>query len=105
LEHGTLLVNRQRPAKPVSGNCRWVVPIGKVSHTGVLEINGAVYTVTILRLYGQLVGYRLEKLDGQTYDIDAASEPWQCDCPDAVYRERECKHVKALRAALKAAGK
>jgi hypothetical protein len=49
--------------------------------------------------------YRLEKLDGPTYDIDATAPEWRCDCPDATYRNRECKHVKALRAALSAAAK
>jgi hypothetical protein len=103
----SVLVNRQPKPKtrPVSGNCRWVVPIGKVSHTGVLEINQTTYAVTVLYVYGNLTGYRLEKLGGAVYDIDAAGAQWQCDCPDAVYRERECKHVKALRAALKAASK
>jgi hypothetical protein len=106
----SVLVNRQpKPeTRPVSGNCKWVVPIGKVSHTGVLEINGTVYTVTVLNLYGQLTGYRLEKLDGPTYDIDATAEQWRCDCPDATYhpeRPGGCKHVAALRAALDAAAK
>jgi hypothetical protein len=101
----SLLANRQRVAKPVSGNCRWVVPIGPVSHTGVLEINLAVYTVTVLYLYGERTGYRLEKLDGAVYDIDATGAQWICDCPDATYRQRACKHVAALRAALAAAAK
>jgi hypothetical protein len=103
----SVLANRQpkSTAKPVAGFCKWVVPIGEASGVGVLDINGTVYTVSVLNLYGQLTGYRLEKLDGPTYDLDATAEPWRCDCPDATYRNRECKHVKALRAALAAAAK
>jgi hypothetical protein len=85
-----------------------VVPIGKVSHTGVLEINGTIYTITVLYLYGERTGYRLEKLDGAVYDIDATAPQWRCDCPDATYhpeRPGGCKHVAALRAALAAAAK
>jgi hypothetical protein len=97
----SILINRQPQAKPrpVTGSCRWVLPIGEVG-TGVLQINSTPYTVTILRSPSGVNGYRLGKEDGKTYDIDAFAETWKCDCPDATYRERECKHVKALRAAL-----
>jgi hypothetical protein len=103
----SVLVNRQPKsiAKPVAGFCKWVVPIGPVSHTGVLEINRTVYTVTVLYLDGRTAGYQLEKLGGPVYDIDATAPEWRCDCPDAIYRERECKHVRAVRAALAAAAK
>ena len=103
----SVLVNRQPKPKTrrASGTCRWVLPIGEVG-TGVLAINGQSYTVTVHRDGGRVLGYRLEKLDGRAYDIDAsAGEHWACDCPDATYRGRECKHVKALQAALRAAGK
>jgi hypothetical protein len=80
-----------RPAtvKPVSGTCQWVRRITDGS-TGVLLINGRPYGVIVLQ-----GGYRLVKPDGMTYDID--SESWSCTCP---YLQRECKHAKALRAAL-----
>jgi hypothetical protein len=102
----SLLANRQPKAKarPVSGSCRWVLPIGECD-TGVLAINGQQYTVTVLRGPNGIVGYRLGKDDGKTYDIDATAEVWKCDCPDATYRERACKHVKALQVALAAGGK
>jgi hypothetical protein len=101
----SLLLNRQptRKAKPVSGTCKWVLPIGEVG-TGVLSINGVSYTTTVLKDQDRVTGYRLQKFDGMVYDIDASREQWGCDCPDATYRERECKHVKALRAALAVAG-
>jgi hypothetical protein len=89
----------RRPVKPVSGTCRWIKYL-QWPFPGVLQINGTAYTVTALtnEQTGQIEGYRLVKQDGTTYDVDA--HWWTCDCPDAVYRNRECKHVKALRAAL-----
>jgi hypothetical protein len=101
----SVLINRQfsRKAKLVSGTCKWVLPIGETG-TGVLAINGTDYTVTVLRNQDRITGYRLQKLDGTVYDIDASQLDWRCDCPDSTYRERECKHVKALRAALAVAG-
>jgi len=84
--------NRSRkPVKPVQGICRW---IRRLDHPdgAVLEINGTPYTVVVIT-----GGYRLVKADGTTYDIDGTT--WTCSCPDATWRQRECKHVKALRAA------
>jgi hypothetical protein len=56
----------------------------------VLLINGRPYGVITFE-----GGYRLVKPD---YDIDSGA--WSCTCPDATYRQRQCKHAKALRAAL-----
>jgi hypothetical protein len=105
----SVLANRQptRKAKPVSGTCQWVLPIGEVG-TGVLAINQVCYTITILKHKDRVTGYRLEKLDGTVYDLNIETEHWSCDCPDATFnpeRPGGCKHSKALRAALKAAGK
>jgi hypothetical protein len=105
----SLLANRQLKAKsrPVSGSCRWVLPIGEVG-TGVLAINGQNYTVTVLCGPSGVSGYRMAKVDGTTYDVCTTEERWTCDCPDATFhpeRPGGCKHVKALQAALKAAGK
>ena len=89
----SVLVNRQPKPKtrPVSGNCRWVVPIGKVSHTGVLEINQTTYAVTVLYVYGNLTGYRLEKLGGAVYDIDAAGAQWNGVHIDRHAQSQECR--------------
>jgi hypothetical protein len=105
----SLLANRQPKAKtrPVSGNCRWVLPIGEVG-TGVLAINGRNYTVTVLRGPNGVLGYRLVKADGTTYDVCTTEEHWTCDCPDATFQPERpggCKHVAALRAALAVARK
>jgi hypothetical protein len=104
----SLLVNRRPKAKvkPASGTCRWVLPIGEVG-TGVLAINGRNYTLTVLNGESGVVGYRMVKADGTAYDIGTTEERWTCDCPDATFhpeRPGGCKHVAALRAALKAAG-
>lgn len=83
-------------AKPVKGTCRWLVRIGDGDDkSGLLLINGQRYAVLVLP-----GGYRLIKPDGTAYDLEPAGESFRCDCPDAVYRERECKHAKALCAAL-----
>jgi hypothetical protein len=66
----------------------------------LLDIRGTVYKVTVFRKDSNVVRYRLRKRGGRTYDIDATKEPWTCDCPDATHRQRECKHVAALRAEL-----
>ncbi len=104
----SLLLNRRTKAKvkPASGICRWVLPIGEVG-TGVLAINGTNYMVTVLNGQTDVVGYRLVKADGTTYDICTTGERWLCDCPDATFhpeRPGGCKHSAALRAALKVAG-
>ena len=57
----------------------------------------------------RVVGFRLKKMmwyivDTKTYDIYVCSYAWRCDCPDAEYHGHECKHARALRAALKSCG-
>jgi hypothetical protein len=103
----SLLANRQpkAKAKPASGTCRWVPPIGGVG-TGVLAINGTNYTLTALRDQTGVVGYRMVKADGTAYDVCTQAERWSCDCPDATFtpeRPGGCIHVAALQAALKVA--
>jgi hypothetical protein len=113
----SVLLNRQpqSKAKPASGTCRWVLPLGETG-AGALEIHrgryAALYEVVAFREQGAVVGYRLQKVTGgreALYDVDVRVEPWTCDCPDAVYRGAErpggCKHVLALKAALAAAAK
>jgi hypothetical protein len=87
-------------ARPAAGVCRWVFPLRRRT-SGVLEINAAEYFITVLQdAAGQTRGYRLEKPDGTAYDVDTTGTDWLCDCADATYRRRACKHAKALRAAL-----
>ena len=49
---------------------------------------------------GETDPHNPDETDGTNYDIDVTGSDWICDCPDASYRQRECKHAKALRAAL-----
>lgn len=31
------------------------------------------------------------------YDVSVDDNGWHCPCPDATYRRRECKHIRAAR--------
>jgi hypothetical protein len=96
----------------VHGKCHWVVkpctlPGGGWS--GILEITS--YTsrgeVTLRYLVTRLEGgYRLEKPDGEVYDINLewGWDQAECTCGDHTFRSRTCKHAKALHAALRKAG-
>jgi hypothetical protein len=100
---------KSRPApRPATGTARWLVRPSAEGAGGVLSINGTAYEVLpILDDGGVRLGWRLLKVDSlQMYDVETASEPWRCDCPDAVFTDRPggCKHVVALRAALRVAG-
>jgi hypothetical protein len=79
----------------------------------ILPERGEPTNYTVLRLAdedGRTVGFRLTRLaafivDRKVYDIDITlGYSWPCDCPDAQFQNRECKHVHALRASLTAAG-
>ncbi len=86
----------RRPAvQPVSGTCRLT-----------LAINGTAYTVRPIRENdGRLLGFRLLKDDGESYDIDLtfdAAHP-TCECRDFLTRRanrdpKGCKHIAAMRA-------
>src|SRR5262245_60210803 len=46
-------------------------------------------------------GYVLRRTDGGgTYHVGRSGRYWSCDCPDARYRRRYCKHVTAVRDVL-----
>lgn len=58
----------------------------------VLQIGRAYYWLSPLR-----PGWRLTKRSGKFYDIRAdASGSVSCDCADATFRNRVCKHAKAI---------
>lgn len=62
---------------------------------GVVE---CLYMVSCHREGGRLTGYRLEKEDGTTYDIDVLMQ--SCECKDHMARRRQCKHLVGLALAL-----
>jgi hypothetical protein len=108
----------RKPARETHGVCR-LCPACNLTLPQALDTGEAVLSITpergsptnyiVQRLAdpdGATVGFRLMKLawyivDRKVYDIDVTpSYGWQCDCPDAEFQGRECKHVHALRAAL-----
>lgn len=90
----------RKPPKPVHGVCRWVDPLGPDDSSAVLAINGTEYTLHVNEdeRTSVVLGYTLVKGDGSSYDIDA--ETWECSCPDCTFRGRQCKHSKAVQAAM-----
>src|SRR5262249_6024226 len=97
----SLLLNRRPKStpRPVHGVAKWLSPMGFLG-IGILATNGTPYVV--LRLSSG-AGFRLEKTDRTTYDVNTEKETWTCDCPDATFhpeRPGGCKHIAALRAAL-----
>jgi hypothetical protein len=102
-----------KPATEVHGVCRWV---GGAPSPARLAAGGALlliapagkepsfYFVQTHKDNEKAVGYRLTKIDAPektaSYDVEATPHGLRCDCPDATYRDRECKHAAALKAAL-----
>jgi hypothetical protein len=112
---------KTRKASQTTGTCK-LIATGGLSLADALDSGNALlaiypekgeassYTVERLGDKGRVTGYRLTRLaeyivDRKTYDV-CVTEPWgwTCDCPDAQFRSRECKHARSLRAALNAAG-
>lgn len=99
-----------RPVKPVSGKVRWLRPLIPGKQLGRISITNANGVATEYDVGAHLdgeriVGFGLAKDDDEVYAIDAGQwYGWTCDCGDCQFRNRECKHIKAVRAALAAAG-
>jgi hypothetical protein len=112
----TSLSFRVRPVKLVHGTARWLTPEPATAlslglSAGLMirkegerpDSPGTAYMVSADQDEGNVFGYRLERLDGgEAYDIDAGFT--SCTCPDHVYRQRACKHLRGLRAALLSVG-
>lgn len=58
-----------------------------------LMVNGTAYTLTAAKVGKVTFGFRLTKTDGTFYTVGPSG---LCDCPDARYRNRVCKHAKTL---------
>jgi hypothetical protein len=113
----TTATKTRKPARQTHGSC-FLQATGNRTLTQALDSGDAMLTLhtdkavtnyLVQRLAdpdGETVGFRLLKLapyivDRKLYDIDLTqSYGWQCDCPDALFQNRECKHVRSLRAAL-----
>jgi hypothetical protein len=101
-------IKTRQATRPAAGLCRWLSKPNAHHEGGVLQINGTAYEVLPLYDGEALVGYRLLKADATMYDVGTtAPHGWTCDCPDATFhpeRPGGCKHIQALKAALRAAG-
>jgi hypothetical protein len=105
----------RKPAREAHGKC-YLKATGNLTLQQALESGDALLTIhterctnyTVQRLAdpdGETVGFQLVKLtdyivDRQIYDIELAGKELRCDCPDATFQSRECKHARALRASL-----
>ena len=102
---------RQEQVKPVTGSVRWLRPLILGKTLGRIAITNANHETTEYDLGaftdkdGAIQGFGLAKDDDEVYAIDTtAGFGWVCDCADCQFRNRECKHIKAVRAALAHAG-
>jgi hypothetical protein len=109
----------RKPARETHGTC-YLKPTGNLTLEQALDSGDALLTIhadrctnyTVLRLAdpdGETVGFRMMKLtafivDRKVYDLDVTGKDWVCDCPDATFQNRACKHARALRAALASNG-
>ncbi|SRR5579883_824338 len=110
----------RKPARETHGKC-FLKACGNLTLQQALDAGEALLTIhaerctnyVVQRLSdpdGETVGFRMLKLteyivDRKLYDIDVCcGKDWLCDCPDAQFQSRECKHVRALRAALASNG-
>lgn len=75
---------------------------------GVLALDGTLYTVAQIQgippVDGKPVqGWKVRKVreDGtlaESYQVFTYGLTSECDCPDHVYRARECKHIQGVQA-------
>ncbi len=94
---------RKPAAKPLS----WSWLLRPQAGAGYLEINGTLYHVAEQQFeYDRGMAGRLwdvRKPDGTTYRVcENAEGELACDCPDATFRTRRCKHATAVREAYAA---
>ena len=102
---------RKEQVKPVTGKVRWLRPLVLGKTLGRIAITNANHETTeydigaFTETGGAIQGFGLAKDDDEIYSIDTtAGFGWVCDCADYQFRNRECKHIKAIRAALAQAG-
>jgi hypothetical protein len=101
-------IKSRKATRPATGTARWLVRPSAEGAGGVLAINGSSYEV--LPFFdddGARLGWRLLKV-GTLCMYDLPADLSGCDCPDRTFNPERpgggCKHMLALRAALRAAG-
>jgi hypothetical protein len=94
-----------------TGEDRWADLLSGVAILAITKGDGTdsdttLYWARAVGDAGRLVDIDLTRFNtGEKYRV--AIDPrgaWECDCPDAVYRNRRCKHVSALTDALRSLG-
>lgn len=93
----------RKPTRPVTGSCRWILSDTAERLALGLPAGLTITTATGTALYfvtRHETGYRVEKDGGDTHDLDL--DLTTCTCADCTYRQRACRHLKALKAALAA---
>jgi hypothetical protein len=82
----TTATKPRRARKPAAATtCRLTLAIGPTSYT-VRPIPSAWHSRA----------FALRKADGTVYHLGQDEHGPACDCPDATFRERLCKHARAL---------
>ena len=96
------------PCQPVHGGARWLVRPdafgrGQLAIRTDRGIDRLYSTEALFGSAGQVFGWALTRLGtGETYHVNAETQ--LCDCADATYRQRRCKHILGLFGALAAVG-
>lgn len=99
--------------KPATGICRWLEPASDGTARLLIQPEGGESRIYHVREEDD--GWHLRRFvtDEQTGEVKLIDyavtgdywSAWRCNCPDATHhrsRRFACKHVRALKAALKA---
>jgi hypothetical protein len=110
----------RQPLAAVTGTARWLIrpgtdpdalPCLRITATSALtgRVSSGLYNLHVLikgaGLSEEVIAYALTNLDsGKQYHVNVQGPRWTCDCGDATFRDRPCKHALALHVALEAVG-
>jgi hypothetical protein len=105
---------RKENVKAVSGSVKWIKRPSGPTHFGRFAITSNTQRGPVVNEYdvaaftddaGRITGFGLAKDSDEVYAVDFSQ--WYgptCTCGDCEYRNWECKHIKAVRAAMHEAG-
>jgi hypothetical protein len=97
----TTAARRVKPARPVEA--RFLdTPFPDGRQLLLVRAGGKDFYYLAGRILGEdgnLLGYRLTKSDGSSYDIDLTGERPTCECAGHLRWGVECKHIQAVRLA------
>jgi hypothetical protein len=95
---GRLDAGADRHADIIAG-----VAILTISRGDATDVDSALYWVKALVSGGRVVGFDLRKFGtGVEHRVTVCPDTgaWGCDCADAIFRDRVCKHQSAMLTAL-----